>query len=312
MTPALITLARRELTLLALPRGSVVVTAVSGGPDSMALLHVLAKLASEVGVVVHAHGVDHGLRTEAAAELDLAERFADHLDVRFTRTVVELPRGGNLQARARTARYAALAAAARRVGARTIATAHHADDRAETVLMRLMRGAGPRGLAVLPPRGPLASEPELELARPLIRARRSAVMAHVERHAVPFAVDPSNANPRFLRARVRREVMPLLESLAPGITLHLNALADQLATEGPAEGGDTSDSFPLSRSVQLALAEMVRSRSTTARVWLPNGIVAKLEPQRADSEAQARAPSRPQPRAARARARRGRAGRDDP
>lgn len=311
MTPALITLARRELSLLALPRGSVIVSAVSGGPDSMALLHVLAKLAQEIGVVVHAHGVDHGLRTEAAAELDLAERFSAHVDVRFTRTVVEVPRGGNLQARARTARYAALAAAARRVGARTIATAHHADDRAETVLMRLMRGAGPRGLAVLPPRAPLGSEPEIELVRPFVRARRAAVTAHVARHAIPFALDPSNANPRFLRARVRLELMPLLESLAPGITLHLNALADQLGAEGAGGGGERGGSFPLSRSVQLALAEMVRSRSTTARVWLPDGVVATLEPQRESPLAEARAgpPTRAR---ARARARRGRAGRDDP
>ncbi len=273
MKPALLTLARRELRALELARGSVIVAAVSGGPDSMALLHVLAKLAPDLGVVIHAHGVDHGLRAEAAAELDLAEAFAARLDVRFTRTLVRVARGGNLQARARTARYEALAVAARAVGACTIATAHHADDRAETVLMRLMRGAGPRGLAVLPPRAPLALDTAHELVRPLIRARRDAVQAHAARHGVPFATDPSNTDPRFLRVRVRLELLPLLQSLAPGIVDHLTSLADQLG----AERGETADSFPLSRSVQVALADLARSRSKTARVWLPHGLVVTLD-----------------------------------
>ena len=275
VTPALLTLAKQALTGDAkLGRGEVLLAAVSGGPDSMALLHVLARLAPPLGLVLHAHGVDHGLRAEAAGELDAAEAFAARLEVPFARTAVRVARGGNLQARARAARFEALAVAARAVGARTIATAHHADDRAETVLIRLMRGSGPRGLAVLPPRAPLPGHDDLELVRPFVRARRAAVLAHVERHAVPFATDPSNADPRFLRVRVRREVMPLLEELAPGIVDHLVALADQLGestTEGPA-------AFPLSRSVQAALAQLVRSRSTTARVWLPGGLVVTLDP----------------------------------
>lgn len=281
MTPALLTQARRALTGEAkLARGSVVVAAVSGGPDSMALLHVLARLGPELGIVVHAHGVDHGLRPGAAAELDAAEAFAAHVGVPFARTNVRVARGGNLQARARTARYAALADAARAVGAGAVATAHHADDRAETVVLRLMRGAGPRGLAVLPPRAPLLALPlaplaeeGIELVRPLIRARRRSVLAHLQRHGVPFATDPSNEDPRFLRTRVRRELMPLLEELSPGIVDHLVALADQLASEG----GEQASSFPLPRSTQTALAELTRSRSTTARVWLPGGLVVTVD-----------------------------------
>jgi tRNA(Ile)-lysidine synthase len=274
MTPALLTLARRALTGEAkVERGQVVLVAVSGGPDSMALLHVLARLAPPLGLVVQAHGVDHGLRAEAARELDVAEAFATRVGVAFGRTVVEVGRGGNLQARARQARYAALAHAARAAGAAAIATAHHADDRAETLLMRLMRGAGPRGLAVLPPRAPLPSEPGLELLRPLLRARRSSVRAHVARHHITFASDPSNADPRFLRARVRLELLPLLEELAPGIVDHLVALADQL---GAGDGAPPS-AFPLPRATQIALADLVRSRSRTARVWLPGGLVASVD-----------------------------------
>ncbi|HSO39144.1 MAG TPA: tRNA lysidine(34) synthetase TilS [Labilithrix sp.] len=274
MTPALLTLARRALQGEAKIGGSsVVLAAVSGGPDSMALLHVLARLAPKVGIVVHAHGVDHGLRAEAGAELDAAAALAEELGVPFGRTRVDVARGGNLQARARTARYEALAIAARTVSASAIATAHHADDRAETVLLRLLRGAGPRGLGVLPPRAALG-ETGIDLVRPLLRARREEVLAHLDRHGVRFAKDPSNDDPRYLRTRVRHELMPLLASLSPGIVGHLVALADQLA----AAPGDSASAFPLPRSTQTALAELMRSGSASARVWLPGGLVATVDP----------------------------------
>lgn len=252
----------------------MVLAAVSGGPDSMALLHVLARLAPKLGITVHAHGIDHGLRPEARAELDVAASAARELGVPFGRSELRVARGGNLQARARTARYAALAAAAHAVSASAIATAHHADDRAETVLIRLLRGAGPRGLAVLPPRAPLA-ETGLDLVRPLLRARREAVLAHLDRHRVPFATDPSNRDPRYLRTRVRLELLPLLVGLSPGIVDHLVALADQLGHETT----DASGAFPLPRATQAALAELMRSRSRSARVWLPGGLVATVDPE---------------------------------
>ena len=140
--PTLQTLARRMLsTELHLPRGARVLVATSGGPDSQALLDVLASLRAPLGLVVLAHGVDHGLRESAASELDLAEELARRLEVPFGRSTLRVTEGANLQARARAARYEALGAAAQ--GA-LIATGHHADDRAETVLLRLLRGAGPR------------------------------------------------------------------------------------------------------------------------------------------------------------------------
>jgi len=236
--PTLLTLARRALEdEIRLPPGSRLVVAVSGGPDSMALLHVLARLSGRARMELVAHGVDHGLRPEAALELDLAEQLARALKVPFERTRVALAEGGNLQARAREARYAALEAAAARADAAAIATAHHADDRAETVIMRLLRGAGPDGLAVLPATAdrkhaddPLSAgaPPSRLLVRPFLRARRADVLAHLRRHEVAFAEDPSNLDRRFLRTRVRHEVMPLLEDLSPGVVRHLCALADHL------------------------------------------------------------------------------------
>jgi tRNA(Ile)-lysidine synthase len=220
--PTLITLARGALRDHGLvPRGTRVLVAVSGGPDSMALLHVLAMLRSRLAFGLFAHGVDHGLRSDAASELDLAERFARSLDVPFDRTRVFISPGGNLQARARSARWTALRAAASRAGADRIATGHHADDRAETVLIRLLRGTGSRGLGVLPP-------VDGDRIRPFFRARRADIDAHVSRHHVPHTVDPSNRDPRFLRTRVRHELLPLLERLSPRIVEHLCHLADDV------------------------------------------------------------------------------------
>ncbi len=222
--PTLITLARAALRDDGLaPRGTRVLAAVSGGPDSIATLHVLALLRARAGFGLFAHGVDHGLRPEAASELDLAETFARAIDVPFSRSTVSVAPGSNLQARAREARWEALRAAAARAGADRIATGHHADDRAETLLIRVLRGTGARGLGVMPPR-------DGDRIRPIYRARRSDVIAHIARHRLPYASDPSNRNPRFLRTRVREEILPAMERLSPRVVEHLCRLADELSS----------------------------------------------------------------------------------
>lgn len=218
--PTLVTLARTAMRAHDLaPSGSRVLAAVSGGPDSIALLHVLARLRGRAGFGLFAHGVDHGLRVESAAEIDVAEAFARSLEVPFGRTRVVVEQGGNLEARAREARWRALREAAVRVGADRIATGHHANDRAETVLMRILRGSGVRGLAVLPPR-------DGDRIRPLFRARRADIDAHVARHRLPHIHDPSNADPRFLRNLVRSDLLPSLEAVSPRVVEHLCRIAD--------------------------------------------------------------------------------------
>jgi tRNA(Ile)-lysidine synthase len=205
----------------------------------MALLHVLAGLRARGGFGLFAHGVDHGLRPEAGQELDRAEGFSRTLDVPFTREHVKVELGGNLQARARDARWASLRTAASRLGADRIATGHHADDRAETLLIRVLRGTGALGLAVLPPL-------DGDRIRPMIHARRQDIDAHVARHRIPFARDPSNESPRYLRTRVRRELIPELVRLSPRVVEHLCALADDSArlkrqlpaTAAPGKGSD--------------------------------------------------------------------------
>ena len=222
--PSLLTLVERAIVEHHLVhRGDIVLVACSGGPDSMSLLHSLALLGRRRAFRVVAHGIDHGLREAAALELDGAQRLAATLEVPFSRSSVAVSPGGNLQARARAERHGRLREVAERLGATSIATGHTADDRAETLVMRLVRGTGPRGLGVLPPRAG-------KLIRPMIRARRADVLLHLERHAVGFATDPSNANLRFVRARVRAEVLPALERLSPRAVEALCALSDAMST----------------------------------------------------------------------------------
>jgi tRNA(Ile)-lysidine synthase len=271
--PTLITLVSRTLAEECLvERGDRILCGVSGGPDSMALLDVLSRLAPKLGFELAAHGVDHGLRAEAAAELDLAERHADRVGVPFSRTRVLVEPGGNLQARARAARYRALETAQESQRATLLATAHHADDRAETVLLRLLRGAGPRGLAVLPPRA--ASR-----IRPLVRARRADVLLHLERHRVEFASDPSNLDRRYLRVRVREELVPLMSELSPGIVGHLNALADALLSgELTPELGHGATKVALGRAQRLLLRRASALGQRRAAVRLAGGWEARINP----------------------------------
>jgi tRNA(Ile)-lysidine synthase len=239
----------------------------------MVLLHALARLRSTAKFELFAHGVDHGLRAEAAAELDVAAGFAAELGVPFTRSRLEVAAGGNLQARARSARYVALRERAAELGAELIATAHHADDRAETVLLRLLRGTSPRGLGVLPARSD-------NLVRPLIRAQRRDIAAHAERHRVPYSEDPSNRNPRFLRNRVRAELIPLLLDLAPGIVTQLNALADETLAASREFPEVAGPHFPksLGRAQRLELLRLLERPSRSARIQLADGHDVRVDP----------------------------------
>lgn len=259
--------------------GDTVLCACSGGPDSTALLHVLALLRPRIGHQLTALGVDHGLRPEASAELALAEKLAATLGVPFCITRVTVEPGGNLQARARAARLRALRDGAIAANARAIATGHTADDRAETFLLRLLRGSGPRGLAVLPPLAPFPvpaeADANLALIRPLLRARRSDVLLHLQRHNLTFAQDPSNVDPRFSRVRVRRELIPLLEEMSPQIVQHLSFLADALATDPAAsearkgEGDGAIES--LGREQRKAIERARRLGRPSVRVRVSDG-----------------------------------------
>ncbi len=172
--------------------------AVSGGADSLALL-LLAHAALPGRIAVAS--VDHGLRPEAAGEVALVERIAGERGIPFTALTVKLA-AGNLQARAREARYAALADWARKSRLGAVATAHHADDQAETLVMRLNRGSGLPGLAGVRARS-VIGDCEIPLLRPLLGWRKAELAGVVDAEGIIAAQDPSNANPDFDRARLR-------------------------------------------------------------------------------------------------------------
>ena len=174
--------------------------AVSGGPDSLALLllaHEAVPGCFEVATV------DHGLRPGSAAEAEMVAALCDRLGVSHTKLTPTISATGNLQANARTARYAALGDWAGARGLCAIVTAHHADDQAETFLMRLSRGSGVRGLAGMRGVAAVPGHPDIPLLRPLLGWRKDELEVIVTKARIEPARDPSNADPRFERVRVR-------------------------------------------------------------------------------------------------------------
>lgn len=297
--PSLTTLAARalEVALTADEKRAecTILVAVSGGPDSMALLDALARLRKrfEGRLQLVACGVDHGLRAEAEAELRLGAELAGAHGVPWvTRRVVVAP-GANLQARAREARHRVLAEEAGRLeeegraravgsaggaGAILIATAHHAEDRAETFLLRLARGAGVNGLGVLPLRAG-------NLVRPILHARRADVITHLDRHRIPFAKDPSNANRRFDRVRVREDVLPALLAIDPRFVEHVGQLCEELAAMkrvGPVVelAAEQEGLEGLGRRTREALARLGPDAPRKMAVKLPKGRIATYDQKR--------------------------------
>jgi tRNA(Ile)-lysidine synthase len=190
---------RADLDALA-PNGRLGV-AVSGGPDSLALL-LLAHTARPGNIA--AATVDHRLRPEAADEAAMVAALCGSLGVpHATLPVAVADDPDGVQAAARKARYAALAGWAEREGLRFLATAHHADDQAETMLMRLARGAGLAGLAGVRRSRPLAEAPGLTLIRPLLDWRKAELVALVAAAGLSPARDPSNQDERYDRTRAR-------------------------------------------------------------------------------------------------------------
>lgn len=216
---------RQEL----LPRGGKVLAAVSGGADSVCLAHWLSVQAKRKNLEVALLHVNHGLR-EKEAERDAASVRALGKRLGLKTYVVRADvrgraakRGLGLEDAGRRERYRALVARARRGKFGLVATGHHLDDQAETVLLHLLRGTSLEGLGGIAPRRPLA--PGLELIRPLLPLSRDEVRAYLDVHGLPWREDRSNADPKFTRNWIRREVLPLLETRAPGLKERLDGLA---------------------------------------------------------------------------------------
>lgn len=217
-SPAAINRFRADLARVAPGKGRLAL-AVSGGPDSMALL-TLAHGALPAGTVIAAT-VDHRLRPAAADEAAMVARHCAAFGIPHAILAPSEPiAGASIQARARDARYALLSDWAREHGADALATAHHADDQAETFVMRAARGSGVAGLSGVRGRAVIASFP---VVRPLLGWRRAELRAIAAAAGAPFVDDPSNADPRHDRTRFR-ELLAATPALDP-LTLAQSAAA---------------------------------------------------------------------------------------
>jgi tRNA(Ile)-lysidine synthase len=207
---------------------SSILLGLSGGADSVALLHVLLELLSRFGFKLAAAHLNHQIRGAEAGrdeafvrelcrrlDVELIVEHADSLDVA----------AGDLEERAREARNAFLERAADARGSNLIALAHHADDQAETVLMRMLRGAGVAGLGAMAERGPG------RIIRPMLQVSHEEILDYVRERRLEFVEDSSNASRSILRNRIRHELIPMLESeYAPGLARRLAELGGEMQT----------------------------------------------------------------------------------
>jgi tRNA(Ile)-lysidine synthetase-like protein len=233
--------------------GAGIVVAVSGGLDSMVLLHLLAARAHHFHVKLHVGHIDHNLRPGSAADAAFVKQQAAALGLPCTVTTVPRDeirrRKGGLEAAAREVRYHALCSLACAVALPrqrpAVALAHHANDQAETLLMRLLSGSGLKGMSAMQPRA-TRSEPDLlpvTLLRPLLGWERATLVDFATREGIAWREDPTNADTRFLRNRIRHELMPVLEAIQPDAVEALGRTAVLLAAELKQQESDLEESL---------------------------------------------------------------------
>ncbi|MDI6791378.1 MAG: tRNA lysidine(34) synthetase TilS [bacterium] len=196
-----------------------IVVAVSGGPDSVALTHILVSLGKNYNLRLHPAHLNHLLRgEEAEADASFVRSLSQQLGLDLTIEEIDVAQvakkdGLSIQQAARKVRYDFLTRVAEKIGAKRIALGHHLDDQVETILMRLIRGCGPEGLAGIPPRRKMADD--LILVRPLIEITSAEIKEYLKENKLPYRIDSSNLKRDYLRNKIRLDVLPMLLNLNP-------------------------------------------------------------------------------------------------
>lgn len=211
------------------PEGGTLLCAVSGGRDSVCLLHYLASIAPQHGFFVAAAHLNHRMRPEAQRDEDFVRDLCAALRVPFyTEAAPVYERaaqwGLSVEETGRQLRYAFLSRTADAIGARRIATAHHAQDQAETVLLNLLRGTGTEGLGGIPPvRG--------RIVRPLLQTDRAEIEDYLTAHGLSHVEDSTNEDTHYARNRLRRELWPQLEGINPALVRTIGRTAELVRRE---------------------------------------------------------------------------------
>jgi len=214
------------------PVGARLLVAVSGGPDSVALAHMLRGQPYSL-VIGH---INHRLRQGSARDARFVQRLARAWDIPFRSKTIDVKAYAKthrlgIEEAARNVRYRALTAMAGQERCAAIVTAHTASDQAETVLMNFLRGSGATGLAGMPAARKSSGEKGIPILRPLLGLTRSRIMQYLSRHALAFRQDPSNRSLRFARNRIRHMTLPSLEKRYPGLSSRMVQTADILRVE---------------------------------------------------------------------------------
>lgn len=215
---------------------SKVLVAVSGGADSLALLHWLVHHQQQLRISLHVATLDHGLRSESQADVNFVKQMATQWDVPCTSAKIDTYQIANqhkisIETAARQGRYQFLAETANKLGTRTIVTAHHADDQSETILMHLLRGSGVQGLIGMQVQSPLPYAPHLNLVRPLLSIRRSVIEAYCQDYNLQARTDVTNLNTTYHRNEIRHEILPRLRQVNPQLDDALARLSDIVHAE---------------------------------------------------------------------------------
>lgn len=210
---------------------NAILVGVSGGPDSVALIHILTQISTQFSLKLAVVHLNHTLRgTESENEARFVASLAKTQGLPFYVKTVNIPRlqkrsGGSLETLGRQERYRFFLEIAKREKYDQIALGHHADDNAELVLMNLLRGSGLKGMSGIPPVRD-AGEGQCRIIRPLIRCTKSEIIAFLDHKKLTYRVDKSNTNPQFLRNRIRCQLLPLLrKTYNPRIDSALNRFA---------------------------------------------------------------------------------------